>query len=216
MEEHVVYLIGSEPEMGQYPSERFLDGDPHRIKVDGPETEEMLRAIALDHVHQYNLGFRITHENVPTIWQWKSTRAVPDYYTPNAFPCVSSRFKEVVERFEPDVHQFFPVAVVNKAKEKIAERWLWVVCNRIDGVDREHTTFVLKKGALWMTNWDEDGKRVVIPDAKLFHSKKQTQGYHFWRDKHIRGRGIYASDEAAVALQSAKLIALRLRHEETV
>lgn len=216
MEEHVVYLIGSEPEKGQYPSEVLLDGDPPKIRVEGPLTDELKRAIALKHTHQYNLGYRIKGENVPKIWQWASKRKVPDYYTPQVFPCVSSRFKDVVERFEPDVHQFFPVTVVNKAKEKIAERWLWVVCNRIDGVDREHTTFVLKKGVQWMSSWREEGKRVRIPDAKLYHSKKQTEGYHFWRDKYLMGGGIYASDEAAEALLALELTAFAASKLETV
>ncbi|MGQ3227918.1 MAG: imm11 family protein [Blastomonas fulva] len=212
----MVYLIGSEQEMGQYPREKFLDGDPKKIKVEGPETEEKLLAINLYYRQQYNAGFRIMSENVPTVWQWNSSRILPDYYTPHAFPCVSSRFKEVVERFEPDVHQFFPITVVNKAKEKIAQRWLWVVCNRIDGVDREHTTLVLKKGALWMSNWLEDGKRVRIHDAKLYHSKTQTEGYHFWRDKHLMGGGIYASDEAAEALLALDLTAFAANKRETV
>lgn len=212
----MVYLIGSEPEMGQYLSERFLDGDPHRIKVEGPETEEMLRAVARNHKHQYNLGFRITHENVPTIWQWKSSRAVPDYYTPNAFPCVSSRFKEVVERFEPDVHQFFPVAVVDKAKEKIAERWLWVVCNRIDGVDREHTNLFFQNQNLWTSSYKEDGEWKRVRDPKVAFNKQQTEGFHFWRDKHLFGGGIYVSDEAARALESAKIAALQISYQETV
>lgn len=212
----MVYLIGSEPEMGQYPSEKFLDGDPRRIKVEGPETEETLRAITHHYKHQYNAGFRIAKEHVPTLWEWESSRPVPDYYTPHGFPCVTSRFKDMVERFEPDVHQFFPISVVNKAGDEIAQRWLWVVCNRIDGVDREHTTFVLKKGALWMSSWMENGKRVRIPDAKLYHSKTQTAGYHFWRDKHLRGGGIYASDEAAEALIALDLMAFAASKLETV
>jgi hypothetical protein len=216
MEEHVVYLIGSEPEMGQYPSERFLDGDPRLIRVEGPETEEMLRAIALQHRHQYNLGFRITDDNVPTLLEWNSSRPVPDYYAPHGFPCVSSRFKDVVERFEPNVHQFFPVTVVKKTGDEIANRWLWVVCNRIDGVDREHTTMVLRKGTYWTSNWREGNERVTIPDAKLYHSKKRTADYHFWRDKHLIGGGIYASDEAAEALIELDLTAFAASKLETV
>lgn len=159
---------------------------------------------------------RISTTNIPTRLQWISRNKVPDFEGPPGFICVSSRFKEVVERFEPEVHQFFPITVVNNAKEKVAERWLWVVCNRIDGVDREHTTLVLKKGALWMSNWLEDGERVRISDAKLYHSKKQTEGYHFWRDKHLMGGGIYASDEAAEALLSLNLAAFAASKLETV
>lgn len=212
----MVYLIGSEPEMGQYPSEKFLDGDPHNIKVEGPETEEMLRAISRNHKHQYNLGFRISCENVPSIWLWKSSRAVPDFYTPNAFPCVSSRFKEVVERFAPDVHQFFPITVVNKAKEKIAERWLWVVCNLIDGVDREHTNLFFQNQNLWTSSYKEDGEWKRVRDPKVAFNKQQTEGFHFWRDKHLFGGGIYVSDEAVRALKSAKIAGLQISYQETV
>ncbi|PXW67604.1 hypothetical protein C7451_1261 [Blastomonas natatoria] len=141
---------------------------------------------------------------------------MPDYYTPNAFPCVSSRFKEVVERFEPDVHQFFPVAVVDKAKEKIDERWLWVVCNRIDGVDREHTNLFFQNQNLWTSSYKEDGEWKRVRDPKVAFNKQQTEGFHFWRDKHLFGEGIYVSDEGAQALQSENLSALRLQHQETV
>jgi len=212
----MVYLIGSEREMGQYPSERFRNGDPRRIKVERPETEEMQRAIGLQHRHQYNLGFRITDDNVPTLWEWNSSRPVPDYYTPHGFPCVSLRFKDVVEGFEPDVHQFFPLTVLNKAGDEIAQRWLWVVCNRIDGVDREHTTMVLRKGTYWTSNWREGNESVTIPGAKLYHSKKQTAGYHFWRDKHLMGGGIHASVEAAEALIALDLMAFAASELATV
>lgn len=216
MEEHVVYSIGSEREMGQYPSEKFLDGDTRQIKVEGPETEEMLRAISINHVTQYILGFRITHENVPTIWQWKSSRPAPDYFTPHGFPCVSSRFKDVVERLEPDVHQFFPIAVVNKAMAKIAERWLWIVCNRIDGVDREHTNLFFQDQSLWTSSYKEGGEWKRVRDPKVAFNKQQTEGYHFWRDKYLIGGGIYASDEAAEALIALDLIAFAASKLETV
>jgi hypothetical protein len=210
----MVYLIGYECPWDKYPTMRFLDGDPFELEWledIGPITTPLIS------LRQKSVaGYPIKSINVPTTLQWLSRHEMPDFEGPPGFICVSSRFKDVVERFEPDVHQFFPITVVNKAKEKIAERWLWVVCNRIDGVDREHTTFVLVKGALWMSNWDEGGRRVQIPDAKIYHSKSRTEGYHFWRDKHIMGGGIYASDEAAEALQSANLSTLRLRPEDTV
>jgi len=213
MEIYVVYMIGYKCPWEKYPTMRFLDGDPSKLEwlediglITTPLISPTAKALA---------GFPIKDTKVPTKLQWLSRSQVPDFEGPPGFISISSRFKDVIERFEPDVHQFFPITVVNKAKENIAERWLWVVCNRIDGVDREHTTFVLRKGMLWMTNWEEDGQRIEIPNAVLYHSRKQTQGYHFWRDKHIRGGGIYASDEAAEVLKSTKLTALHLRREET-
>ncbi len=210
----MVYLIGYKCPWEKYPTMHFLDGDPSKLEWledIGPITTPLIslttKALA---------GFRISPTNIPTRLQWTSRNEMPDFEGPPGFICVSSRFKEVVERFEPGVHQFFPITVVNKAGEEIAQRWLWVICNWIDGVDRENTTFVLKKGALWMSNWLENGERVRIPDAKLYHSKKQTEGYHFWRDKHLMGGGIYASDEAAEALLALDLAAFAASKLETV
>ncbi len=67
-----------------------------------------------------------------------------------------------------------------------------------------------------MSSWMENGKRVRVPDAKLYHSKTQTTGYHFWRDKHLRGGGIYASDEAAEALIELDLTAFAASELATV
>ena len=75
------------------------------------------------------------------------------------------------------------------AKEEIAQRWLWVVCNRIDGVDREHTTFVLRKNAFWATNWTEGGQRIQIQDAKLYHSKNKPKDIIFGATSTLRDKG---------------------------
>lgn len=210
----MVYLIGYKCPWDKYPMIRFLYGNPFKLELlddIGPITTPIFSLRSAS-----SAGFRINDTNVLTNLQWLPRNELPNFEGSPGFICTSSRLKDVVERFEPNVHQFFPITVVNKTKEKIAERWLWVVSNRIDGVDREHTTFVLRKGMLWVTNWEEGGQRVEIPNAVLCHSKKQTQGYHFWRDKHIRGGGIYASDEAAEALRSGKLSALHLRQDEAV
>jgi hypothetical protein len=212
----MVYLIGKKKELGRYPNERFLDGDPPKIRVEGPVTEEMERAIAPKHTHQYILGYRIEGKNVPTIWQWTSKRQVPDYYIPRGFPCISTRMKGVVEEFEPDVHQFFPVTVVNKAKEKIAERWLWVVCSRIDGVDREHTNLFFQNERLWTSSYKVEGHWKKVRNPKVVFNKSQTRGYHFWRDKHLMGGGIYASDEGAETVLALDLAGFSASKLETV
>jgi hypothetical protein len=97
--------------------------------------------------------------------------------------------------------------VVNKAGDEIAQRWLWVVCNRIDSVDREHTNLVLEFG-----RWTADD----IENPKLVFNKGQIGPCHFWRDKHLMAKALICSDEAGAALLSANLTALKLTYKETV
>jgi hypothetical protein len=59
---------------------------------------------------------------------------------------VSGRFREIVDQFEPGVHQFLPVRYVEQANV-LAERY-FITCNRLDSVDRIRTTMILHKG-MW-------------------------------------------------------------------
>jgi len=106
---------------------------------------------------------------------------MPDFEGPEGFLCVSPRFKDVIERLEPSVHQFFPLEIVNKAREPIAEHWLWVVCNLIDSVDRAHSNMRFINGR----RWTADG----VENPKLVFSSSQIGDYHFWRDQYLRRRG---------------------------
>jgi hypothetical protein len=211
----MVYALGLKKELGQYPEERFLDGDPTSIEILDKSPGPGFSAINNTR-SQYLQGRRVGKSNVPTKWLWASQRPLPDYYTPAGFPCVSPRMKTIIEEFEPDAHQFFRIKVVEEAGEQIAERFLWVVCNLVDSVDREHTTFKLMHGRTWTSNYLENGERVRIPNASLVYSAKQTESYHFWRDGHLRGGAIYASDAAGKALLDAGLIGLVGSRQETV
>ena len=60
------------------------------------------------------------------------------------------RFREIVETFEPGVHQFLPVTYVDRSGKTLAQRHYFVACNRLDSVDRAQTTMVLFNGARWL------------------------------------------------------------------
>jgi hypothetical protein len=66
---------------------------------------------------------------------------------------VSGRFREIVDQFEPGVHQFLPVRYVDEQANVLAERYYFITCNRLDSVDRIRTTMILPRacGALRLT-----------------------------------------------------------------
>lgn len=182
----MVYRMGYKCPWDKFPQMQFLDGDPYKVELIDKTPEPGLSILGSK--QHALLGRPIKPNNVPTTLLWQNRGDMPDFEGPPGFLCVSPRLKEIIERFEPDVHQYFPLHVVNEKKERIAEHYLWVVCNLIDSVDREHTTMILRNGRTWTSEELIDGKLVrVVESPKLVFSHKQTDGYHFWRDPFLTG-----------------------------
>jgi hypothetical protein len=212
----MVYYLAYKCPWEKYPVSKYLDGNEHEVVLEDSSPENRILSIT-NRRSEYILGLRVNPHNVPTKMQWRSRVSPTDYDTPGGFPCVSPRMKEIIERFEPGVHQFFPLKVVNRAGEEIAQRWLWVVCNRIDSVDREHTNWFFLHGSRWTPSYLQNGEVIAVENPKLTFSKSKSEGYHFWRDKHLMSSyGIFCSDDAAQALQGANLSALAVAPAETI
>lgn len=204
----MVYYLGLKRDFEQYPENEFLDGDRANIALEGPLTKEMRLSANLNQTHQFNIGYPVEANNVPNNWMWASEREMSDFYTPEGFPCVSKELKLLIERLDAGVHQFFPLQVVNKAGEQIAERWLWVVCNLIDSVDREHTNLEFRNNIRWRAD--------KVANPRLVFNSKQIGSCHFWRDKHLSPGNLLCSDEAGRAIEAAGLTGIGLKHKETV
>jgi hypothetical protein len=147
-------------------------------------------------------------------------RGVTDYDGYNRLIYVSPRFRSLIEAIEPGVHQFFPLRLLDKAGNHLADHWVWVVCNRIDSVDRANTTLVLK-GIQWRHPGElPDGQvpqaAVASQPVKLVFNSSQVGNAHFWRDKHILPGGLYCSDDAARRISAAELTGIELIQAETV
>ena len=95
-------------------------------------------------------GRRVKTDHVPKQMKAQSKGPIPDYGKCYSLTFVSDRFKAVVEQIEPGVHQFIPFQIIGTHKSVLAETWFMVVCNRLDGMDRDHTTLVLYKGRDWV------------------------------------------------------------------
>jgi hypothetical protein len=203
----MVHYLGYTPPFDRMSANENLDGDPLKVTLRDEATEPLLRLAK--GINALQAGLAVREEFLPKVIQITSgKRTVTDFDGYNGLICVSPKMKSVIEQFEPDVHQFLLVKLVNRKKEFLADHWIWVVCNRIDSVDREHTNLFLKHGLTWRA----DG----VEKPKLVFNQTQIGSCHFWRDKHLDDGNLLCSDEAGAALQVANLTALKLTHKETV
>ena len=107
---------------------------------------------------------------------------------------VSPRFKDLVERFEPGVHQFVPVEMYRSRDGDPAGTYYWfIVGQRLDSIDREPTTYLWKSpkddpeaGPWFDREMDKRTFKVIpIPHAKLILSNNKVRGHHIWHDPHV-------------------------------
>lgn len=81
-------------------------------------------------------------------WAYKRRKPAPDF---DSIPhlSVSEEANQVIDGLQPGVHQFFPVEYQNTKGEFTAIRYWFVLCDRIDSVNRELTNLVLRDGLEW-------------------------------------------------------------------
>ena len=105
----------------------------------------------------------------------------------------TTHIKDIVEKLEPGVHQFFPMALyVGDAYQRTD--YFFNICNRLDTMDREKT-FLINARGFYSLRQGED-RRLVFSTAKIGN-------HHAWRDKCVPGGGAYILNELARRLQDA-------------
>jgi hypothetical protein len=90
-------------------------------------------------------GRPVRIELLPKRMRWSDARyKIPDFDMSGSHVGVSERAKALIERFEPGVHQFVPVDYYNGKGKLLERRHFLYACNRIDCLDHDKTTMVLK------------------------------------------------------------------------
>lgn len=136
---------------------------------------------------------------------WPSEKQVPDVFMYQCF-AVSCRLRELIEKFEPDTHQFFAVQVVKRDPEKPCDEFFWLnVCTRLDSVDDNETTLTRKVDYNGRPYWTRlEGGSAVFSTAKI-------GPHHLWYDPNLPPPfGYYCSDAFADAAQEAGFLWLGL------
>lgn len=158
-------------------------------------------------------GYRVIEDTAPKKLLWPcGKRPLPDVI-PATIPAYSARLCDLIEQFEPSVHQFLPVDIYKKRDGAIEATYYWFnPCNRIDSVNEHLTTYKWKldytgKHGFW------DAREVE--NAKLVFSKEKVASRHFWYDPNILvWTGPYCSDAFAEAAFEADFSGLSLTSRE--
>jgi hypothetical protein len=173
----MVWNIGFNDGMGVTYSLVEMDGDIRKIEYLDRTYSRGTVAGGFD-AGDLNLGRLIKSENVPTkfLWGGPKNRKLPDALLgPMHILLVSDRIKNIIERFEPGLHQFFPADVFYKSNNELAQKMYYLnICTLLESVDKELTSSPFS-GIMWRP--DKGGELVFNLD--------QIGQHHLWHDKHI-------------------------------
>jgi hypothetical protein len=189
------YLVEVAPLDGHVPGIRALD--------EAPDGGVDFHTVA---------GGRPCHtDHFPTRMEWRGPAdpPIPDFDASNLLN-VSARAREVIESIEPATHQFVPVDFVDRSGAVLAPRFFWVVCNRIDSMDHEKTSFVLINGLYWRSLFDARRRHpnqipprlAEVAESRYAFNQAAIGEAHVWRDKHSDLGHLWLS-ERFVAIASA-------------
>ena len=146
-----------------------LDGDLNKVGPKDPEPDE---GVAIGRKSRKS-GRAIDGTHLPTRMRLDGPkRVVTDVCSAQGF-FVDGKFRAAVERLEPGVHQFFPIEFVWKDGTHAAHRFWFIVCNRLDSVDRHRTTKVFD------AIWDP------YSDGEFVFSPAQIGTCHVWIDRFM-------------------------------
>ena len=141
----MVYGLNSYPTQGYSVEYEALDGDIKAVKLLDDTPDEGGRPSIL------RGGRPIDPTHVPTRVRWKDRKKLPmGDFDGGPIESVSARAKALIERFEPEMHQFLPVEFVDIDGNFLEHRWFLIVCNRLDTIDRKQVQgFLLWRGKSW-------------------------------------------------------------------
>lgn len=193
-------------------------------RIEYAEPDAVHPSALQENVSAREQGYWVKPETMPRQYLWANGgKPLPDVLPGFV---VSPRFKALVEQFESNVHQFVPVEMFQSRKgEPVATYYWFIVGQRIDSVDREHTTFIWKPSkygaghGFWSSRNlnPETLDFVEIPNPKLVFSNSQVEGHHIWHDPHVLtfNNGL-CSDEFAEAFLASGMAGVAVTPRDSV
>ena len=181
-----------------------------QIPVDMPEWHKTYHnpergAEGTDAVGAWRDGLRRSvFEEMPTLLVAdKPRKSWRDAFTGvNGIHVVSGRAKEVIERFDPDLHQFFPVPLRTKRGEEIEGPWFMMnVTVRQDSIVMEKSRVIRSERRPDKLN---DFRVTSSTKDVVVDPSRQSPDIHFWREARFQG-SLLGSDDFVAALKEADL-----------
>jgi hypothetical protein len=183
------------------------EADPATLDLKASEREKLRKGNSA-----ISNGYRVNGAAAPKkVLYACGNRPLPEAIMASV-PLYSQRLRDLIESFEPGVHQFFPVDIYKtKNGEPVATYYWFNVCNRIDSVNEEKTNFT------WTLDytgnhgfWDKDG----VENPKMVFSTEKTKNYTFWIDPNLLIKDIFCSNAFAEAALSEGFLGLNFSEKE--
>ena len=192
---------------------KALDGDPSAIRY----VERYVKFssdIGSDFVRTPHIttggGAPVRWDDAPTKGRMGGPRRkLEEYSVAFSLLLVGERFREIIERFEPGVHQFFPIDVVWKDGSPAGRHYFFNIVHTLDALDPELTTLDRDPVA---SNFFQ--LKLDDPAHKAVYSTQRMGGHHIWVERHLPSISISA--ELGAALKQAKLKGLDFYEIEQV
>lgn len=162
-------------------------------------------AIREDIAYGLSKGYWLDPAGQPKSGYQKSTRKVYDVFPILGANAVRQRFKDLVEEFEPGVHQFLPIALRDKKGNPIEDNFY--IFNCMVAMD----TVLLDQSGLEVEYVNSHRNPLVsfstVHIPKLVLSKPAIAGHHIWTGHYITppGSGVFVSEAFHKELKSRKI-----------
>ncbi|KMS51615.1 imm11 family protein [Sphingobium cupriresistens] len=117
---------------------------PETLTLNAVEREFIAKgATAMEH------GYRVIGDEAPRKMLWEGgDRDLPEIIQRNCI-AISLRLRDLIEQYEPGLHQFFPVEIFKAREGQAVATYYWLnVCNRIDSIDPERSNVYWKANYL--------------------------------------------------------------------
>jgi hypothetical protein len=193
----MVYWLGVREIFETSTGTSIIDGDDRSVaRAQWLNPDEIDKVSKLSPNEKMTRGYKIDPTTVPKKMRWESANRIPpDIEKSYGSLIISEQVRDIIESFEPNVHQMLPVDLYRPKANDPFVRYYWlVVCNRIDSVDAKHTTFERlgrNKDGIWDLNRD--------PKKTIVFNRLAIAGRHMWLDPFIVN-GLQLSNELGDAL----------------
>lgn len=200
------------PEFLDTSAEGAFDGiryeqNPELLDLNAVEREFLAKgASAIEH------GYRVIGDTAPKKMLWEGgDNPLPDIIQRNCL-AISPGFRDLVEQFEPGVHQFFPVEIYKARNSDSSATYYWInVCNRIDSIDPDQSNLY------WKSNYagERGSWRKKDGEDKLVFSLRNISDRHLWMDPFLSThRYFYCSNQFAQAAKAENFLGLELTEQK--
>ncbi|WP_298822633.1 DUF1629 domain-containing protein [uncultured Roseibium sp.] len=149
-----------------------------------------------------SLGLPIGPGRLPTrAHETIGRKSLPDIFPMPGLNAVSRKFREIVEEFEPRVHQFFPLDLFYKNGQPVEDEYFIFNCTiSLDSI-------IVDQSDIYWLKLDSPNEyprlRIGWRD-RLVLSRAAIASHHLWCGARIRHTGILVSDEFHARLKQSK------------